>query len=537
MSFDTRLGAGIRQLGDTDSYRMLRGKDLDITEADALTTLEDADIFLVDEAAAGTQASTNKITAANVKTYMQSGLSSGITFSGSTANGLVTFGDSSTANVESNLLYDSSVYHMQLRAGLQGFPRFDLVTDNEASAASIFSFALETQSLANLDQLGTIDFKGGTDYSTLGGGGTGNSFCYIQGSALDVTNGSEAGRLDLRVSTNGSANHNGIRLEGSNSSDIVNTTIGTGATSLTTVAGNLTVVGDIISSKITTSAEQSFLAGNLSIGAHDDEDRIFLARYSSTFPHAHIFCGLDANDVTTGFKIVTKNNATYSDALVINGSNKAATFSGNLSTSAQLTVTNNINANGNIVGDSNTNITGINGLTATTGNFTSTTSVTQTANNIYGHIRSSRIGTTPGKLGGLCEQINEGLVYGGGNLTAGRVYYLTEDNTSAGTPSWREATAANTLGGSGLLAIALGTSPTDGMVLRGMIIISSTQLGNKTPGDTLFLDSATGGRITDTPPSSTGNVQRILGHYFLTTPTDGHSMIHFNPSQEFITIA
>ena len=48
MSFDTRLGAGIRQLGDTDSYRMLRGKDLDNTEADALTTLEDADIFLVD---------------------------------------------------------------------------------------------------------------------------------------------------------------------------------------------------------------------------------------------------------------------------------------------------------------------------------------------------------------------------------------------------------------------------------------------------------------------------------------------------------
>ena len=81
MGFDTRLGAGIRQLGNTDDYRMLRGKDVDLTEADPLNTLEDADIFLVDEAAAGTQASTNKITAANVKTYMQSGLSSGITFS------------------------------------------------------------------------------------------------------------------------------------------------------------------------------------------------------------------------------------------------------------------------------------------------------------------------------------------------------------------------------------------------------------------------------------------------------------------------
>ena len=92
MAYETRLGAGIRQLGDVDSYRMLRGKDLDITEADALTSLADADIFLVDDNAAGTQASTNKITAANLKTYINNGMSPIAGSSSITTLGTITTG-------------------------------------------------------------------------------------------------------------------------------------------------------------------------------------------------------------------------------------------------------------------------------------------------------------------------------------------------------------------------------------------------------------------------------------------------------------
>mgnify|MGYP003111701740 CR=1 FL=1 len=69
------------------------------------------------------------------------------------------------------------------------------------------------------------------------------------------------------------------------------------------------------------------IAGNLSIGAHDSSHRIYLARYQVGYPHAHIYCGLNGSNVTTGFKIVTKNGSTYSDALVISGSTKEATFS------------------------------------------------------------------------------------------------------------------------------------------------------------------------------------------------------------------
>ena len=69
---------GIVTQNGTATFRILKGKDLDITQgASTLGTLENADIFLVDEAAAGTQASTKKITASTMKTYFQTGVLTG----------------------------------------------------------------------------------------------------------------------------------------------------------------------------------------------------------------------------------------------------------------------------------------------------------------------------------------------------------------------------------------------------------------------------------------------------------------------------
>ena len=69
----------LKQGSDSDTYKLLRAKDVDVTEATALTSLADADIFIVDDAAAGTQASTKKITAANIKTYMGGGNATTVT--------------------------------------------------------------------------------------------------------------------------------------------------------------------------------------------------------------------------------------------------------------------------------------------------------------------------------------------------------------------------------------------------------------------------------------------------------------------------
>lgn len=120
MAYETRLGAGIRQLGDTDSYRMLRGKDLDITEATELTSLADADIFLVDDDAAGTQASTKKITASNLKSYINNNIGNAASATkvyvtdneGTGENNLITFvANASTTSGNHDLEMDGDFHY------------------------------------------------------------------------------------------------------------------------------------------------------------------------------------------------------------------------------------------------------------------------------------------------------------------------------------------------------------------------------------------------------------------------------------------
>ena len=84
---------------------------------------------------------------------------------------------------------------------------------------------------------------------------------------------------------------------------------------------NQATTGNAATATALTSGSKS-ISGNLSIGSHDSSHRIYLARYLAGYPYAHIYCGLNGENVTTGFKIVTKNGSTYSDALVINGSTK-----------------------------------------------------------------------------------------------------------------------------------------------------------------------------------------------------------------------
>jgi hypothetical protein len=54
--------------------QLIRLKDIDLTDADATTSVVDADLLVIDDGATGNQSTTNKITAGNLKTYMQTGL-------------------------------------------------------------------------------------------------------------------------------------------------------------------------------------------------------------------------------------------------------------------------------------------------------------------------------------------------------------------------------------------------------------------------------------------------------------------------------
>ena len=63
-----KLSSVIEQV--SGAFRMVKGKDVDITDSTALSSGEDADIILVDESAAGTQASTKKMTLLNLFNYI-----------------------------------------------------------------------------------------------------------------------------------------------------------------------------------------------------------------------------------------------------------------------------------------------------------------------------------------------------------------------------------------------------------------------------------------------------------------------------------
>jgi len=105
------LGDKIAQIG-TGIYRLVMGKDVDITTSTELTDIDDADIMLVDEDATGTQASTKKATfstvwswivgnltglvdTASIETSVPSAATNGQVLSYDTTNGL-TWVDSTT---------------------------------------------------------------------------------------------------------------------------------------------------------------------------------------------------------------------------------------------------------------------------------------------------------------------------------------------------------------------------------------------------------------------------------------------------------
>ena len=95
------------------------------------------------------------------------------------------------------------------------------------------------------DKLGSIFFEGEND------GGTSGSFAGILGLIETAAENAEKGRLELQVlteSAGGNDNVTGLKLTGSSTNDEVDVTVGAGSASLTTIAGNVDIDGDTITS-------------------------------------------------------------------------------------------------------------------------------------------------------------------------------------------------------------------------------------------------------------------------------------------------
>jgi len=215
-----------------------------------------------------------------------------------------------------------------------------------------------------------------------------------------------------------------------------------------------------------------------------------------------------------------------------------------LGTLTALTVSGDINANGNIVGDDGTNITNISSIECdslvhdgdtdtkitfgadsirfTAGNNIATNvSTTLIDNNLPLKNKFNVSGDTAGNIGG-----GDVVFFGGTtSMTTGAIYHYKSDGT------WELADATDNTKADGLLGVALGAaSDTNGVLLRGMVTLDHDA---GAIGDPIYL-TTTAGDASATAPGNSGNVVRHLG-YKIHHATEGQ--VWFNPSNDWIEIA
>ena len=112
-------------------------------------------------------------------------------------------------------------------------------------------------------------------------------------------------------------------------------------------------------------------------------------------------------------------------------------------------------------------------------------------------------------------------------MTTGAIYMYT-----GATNQWVAADATAVADSDGLLAVALGgSSDTNGMLLRGMVVLD---MAAGSTGDVVFL-STTPGDVTTTAPSGNNNVVRILGYTIVVANGVG-AKIWFNPDNTFVEV-
>jgi hypothetical protein len=111
------------------------------------------------------------------------------------------------------------------------------------------------------------------------------------------------------------------------------------------------------------------------------------------------------------------------------------------------------------------------------------------------------------------------VTFGTGSLTAGNLYYLNS------TGAWTAADADSESTTRGMLAIALGAAPSNGMLVKGY---ARNSAWTQNTGDVLYVSQTAGG-ITSTAPSAAGTIVRIIGYMINAT----NDVVYFNPSNEW----
>ena len=139
-------------------------------------------------------------------------------------------------NDQDSKLYWAAADSLRVESAQDDFV-LELKNTNAGANGATFRIQASSSSPADDDKIGGVEFMGYDD------GGGAHQFGVIEVTATDVSAGAEQGKMELKVAENDGTATAGITLEGQTSDGVVNVTIGAGAASTTTIAGNLTVNG------------------------------------------------------------------------------------------------------------------------------------------------------------------------------------------------------------------------------------------------------------------------------------------------------
>lgn len=497
-------------------------------------------------------------------------------------NQLLTDKGDGTITSEANATYNGA--DLTLTSGTTAKPRITIENSNTDASSPHFIFQ-KTAAGADNDDLGTILFKGDNDNNEV------TPFATILAEIASASDSDEAGKLSMIVmASDGSFNHslpahqgrNAFTATGHGTHDYVSTTIGYGTPSVATIAGNLALSGDTI----TSAADLNIVATGNDINV--DTDSFTIESANNHFPSFNLkntipdsldgayfyfmkdrgsaalngdvigtmvwrgendaeqiidygkinVSALEVDDTDEAGKMsffVAESNGTSSDltaGLVIEGSDNATDGEVHVTIAAGAASNTTIAGDLHVIGDSfgvnGANVATVSGLGAITiGQANrplalSATSIDMSAGpGCTVDIDRRKFSVTSGTDGNHAGDV----VYFGNttSMTVGNIYHY---NSGGG---WEQADADDITKCDGLLAVALGAnSNTNGMLLRGMVTLDHDP---GAVGDVLFL-STTAGDATATAPSGNNDIVRIIGYCLHASAGN----IWFNPDNTFVKV-
>jgi|7_EtaG_2_1085326.scaffolds.fasta_scaffold00208_13 hypothetical protein len=152
---------------------------------------------------------------------------------------LILLSDSSVihfgTNSEITLTHEHDVGLILEGNGVTNCPVFTLKNTNADATGGSLKFLKDGSSVADADVIGNITFVSEDD------GSNAHTYASIIGSISDMTAGTEGGKLELKVAEHDGTVTTGLKLQDGDADGEIDVTIGAGADSLTTIAGDLDI--------------------------------------------------------------------------------------------------------------------------------------------------------------------------------------------------------------------------------------------------------------------------------------------------------